>query len=44
MEIEIEDLGVIIDEGFESISVVRVFLFYIGKLLKDYDVSNGRVS
>lgn len=44
METEIEDPGVIIDEGPESTSVARAPSFYIGKPLKDYDASNGRVS
>lgn len=44
METEIEDPGVIINEGSESTSVARAPSFYIGKPLKDYDASNGRVS
>lgn len=43
-EIEVEDLEMDIDKELGSISIVWVFLFYIGKLLKDYDVINGRVS
>lgn len=44
METETEDPGVIIDEGPESTSVARAPSFFIGKPLKDYDASNGRVS
>ena len=44
MEAETEDPGVIIDEGPESTSVARAPSFFIGKPLKDYDASNGRVS
>ena len=43
METEIEDPSVITDEGPESTSVARAPSFYIGKPLKDYDASNGRV-
>lgn len=44
METEIEDPGVITDEGPESAIVARAPSFFIGKPLKDYDASNGRVS
>ena len=44
METEIEDPSVITDEGPQSTSVARAPSFYIGKPLKDYDGSNGRVS
>ena len=44
METEIKDPGVIIDEGPESTSAARAPSFFIGKPLKDYDASNGRVS
>ncbi|XP_020619333.1 sodium channel protein 1 brain-like isoform X2 [Orbicella faveolata] len=43
METETEDPGVIIDEGPESTSVARAPSFFIGKPLKDYDASNGRI-
>lgn len=44
METEIEDPGVITDEGPERAIVARAPSFFIGKPLKDYDASNGRVS
>lgn len=44
METEIEDPGVVTDEGPESAIVARAPSFFIGKPLKDYDASNGRVS
>ena len=44
METEIEDPDVITDEGPESANVARAPSFFIGKPLKDYDASNGRVS
>lgn len=45
METEAEaDREVVNDEGPEMQSVARAPSFFIGKPLKDYDASNGRVS
>ena len=44
METENEDPEVVTDKEPESTIVARAPSFYIGKPLKDYDASNGRVS
>lgn len=43
METETEDPEVVTDEGPEMPIVARAPSFFIGKPLKDYDASNGRV-
>lgn len=43
METEIQEPDVVPDEGTQTPSVARAPSFFIGKPLKDYDVSNGRV-
>lgn len=44
METETVDPEVVTDEGPEMPIVARAPSFFIGKPLKDYDASNGRVS
>ena len=43
METEIQEPDVVTDEGTQTPSVARAPSFFIGKPLKDYDASNGRV-